>query len=102
MLARTLGFRSRAAMYDALTAEELTDWEAGYAIDPWGEERADLRNGILCSLTDACHRDKGSPSPPVEYMPYVKDLRQPDPEQTEEQMQEIWKNVVKSMGGKLK
>ena len=59
-------------MLAAMTAKELRDWEAYYQTEPFGEQRADLRNGILCSLTDACHRTKGQPQPPSAYMPFVK------------------------------
>lgn len=75
-------------MYAALTAEELLEWETLYAIDPWGEYRADLRNGLLCSLTDACHRAKGKPAPPLEYMPIVERLTE-KPQQSQEQMKAI-------------
>ena len=54
-----------------MTAGELADWETYYTVDPFGERRADLRHGILCSLTDACHRAKGSPQPPRAYMPFA-------------------------------
>ena len=87
-------------MYEDLTAEELLDWEIGYAIDPWGEERADLRIGLLCSLTDACHRTKGHADPPLSYMPYVKALQEPKPQQNDEDLREVWKEVVKKMGKK--
>lgn len=76
------------------------EWEAFYGIDPWGEERADLRSGMLCSLTDACHRTKGRPDPPLSYMPYVKALQAPKPQQSEEAMQAVWAEVCKKMGRK--
>lgn len=84
-LARELGYSGREALYEALTAKELLEWEILYGIDPWGEYRADLRNGLLCSLTDACHRSKGSPGKPLEYMPIVQQLTE-RPQQTEESM----------------
>ena len=59
-------------MYRVMTAADLVEWEASFLIDPWDEGRADLRNGILCSLTDACHRAKGQPQPPIHYMPYAE------------------------------
>jgi hypothetical protein len=71
-LARTLGKPSRRAMYRAMTAADLLEWEVDFAISPWDEERADLRNGILCSLLDACHRTKGTSPQPVDFMPYSK------------------------------
>ena len=32
-----------------MTVRELGEWLAYYAVDPWGEQRADLRNGILAA-----------------------------------------------------
>ena len=87
-------------MYRELTAAELAELEILYAIDPWGPERADLANGILCSLTDACHRAKGNPQAPIKYMPYVDGLI-PDAkptQQTVEEMQAIWKQAVAAFG----
>jgi|WetSurMetagenome_2_1015567.scaffolds.fasta_scaffold26577_5 hypothetical protein len=102
VLARTLGYPSRRALYADMTALELAEWEALYSIDPWGEERGDLRNGILCSLTDACHRTKGQPDAPIDYMPYVKELQGGKQEQTPEQMKAIFRSAVAAFGGKWK
>jgi hypothetical protein len=33
-----------------MDAEEFGWWAALYRTDPWGEERADARHGILCAL----------------------------------------------------
>jgi len=85
-------------MYEDLDADELLEWEAMYGIDPWGEERADLRNGILCSLTDACHRTRGQPDAPMAYMPYVRALRNEGDGQPEEEMREILDSASASWG----
>lgn len=87
-------------MYEALTAEELLEWEAAYAVDPWGPEREELLHGVLCSLVDACHRAKGQPQPPLHYMPYAEALRGKKPQQSEEQMKEQWKIAVAAWGKK--
>jgi hypothetical protein len=100
-LARSLGFPSRRALYSAMTAAELIEWEVMYGLDPWGEERADLRNGLLCSLTDACHRSKGTARSPIEYMPYVQNLREekvPEP-QVIENMKALWAEAVEAFNG---
>lgn len=85
-------------MYEALTCEELLEWEAAYAVDPWGPEREELLHGVLCSLVDACHRAKGQPQAPLHYMPYVEALRGKRPQQSEEQMKEQWKIAVAAWG----
>lgn len=61
-------------MYAALTAGELVELEQLYEIDPWGPERVETLFGVLCSLTDACNRVKGTPERPIHYMPFVKAL----------------------------
>lgn len=57
-----------------LTWEQFQGWQAYYALEPWGEERADLRNGLLCALTANINRDpkKGKAFGPADFMPFVK------------------------------
>lgn len=55
-------------MLERMSAVQFCEWQACYAIDPWGPERADLRSGIECSVMDACHRTKGRVKPPKDYM----------------------------------
>lgn len=52
--------------------DQLQSWQAYYAIEPWGEERADLRNGMLCALTLNIHRDrrKGEDAKATDFMPF--------------------------------
>jgi len=86
-------------MYRAMTARDLQEWEIDYAIGPWDEERADLRNGILCSLLDACHRAKGQPRAPIEYMPYTtRPARQNDTATMKANLAKFLKCDVKNLG----
>lgn len=79
-------------MLAAMDAEDLAEWEVLYELDPWGPERADLANGLLCSLTDACHRAHGHAMAPIDYMPHVKNLQKAmrATGQSNEEMQAIW------------
>lgn len=56
-----------------LTARELVEFEELYRMDPWGEERADLRAGIIASTLVNLKRDpkKTKAFRPVDFMPYV-------------------------------
>ncbi len=57
---------------------------AYYELDPWGEERADLRSGIVSAVIANVHRDaKKQPKPyqPTDFMPYWQ-----KPEMTEDQI----------------
>ena len=95
VLARGLGFVGRRAMYAGdrqrpMTAEDLAEWEVLYGMDPWGPERADWAMGILCSLTDACHRMKGQVKGPAEYMLFLRDTVEEPAEQSVEDMKATW------------
>ena len=48
---------------------ELSEFQAFYELDPWGEQRADLRIGQLCALTFNPNRKKGAaPATPADFM----------------------------------
>lgn len=50
---------------------ELTEWRAFYGLHPFGEDRADLRMGILASLTANINRDKKRKAfAPQDFMPF--------------------------------
>jgi hypothetical protein len=56
-----------------MSSRELTEWMCYFALEPWGEERADLRTGILSSLLANIHRDekkRHDPFTPEDFMPY--------------------------------
>ena len=59
-----------------LTAAELEEWIQFYRIDPFGEQRADLRIAILCSLVSGV---MGNGQPPRNFMPFRDDLRRLEP-----------------------
>jgi hypothetical protein len=58
-------------MYRDMTREDLAEWEALYVIDPWGEQRADLRAGIVASCVCATVPKHGPVPSPGELMPYL-------------------------------
>lgn len=47
-------------MLNSMSSKELADWQAYYTLEPWGDERADLRMGVLCALIANMFRKKGS------------------------------------------
>jgi hypothetical protein len=69
-----------------ISSAELTEWMAFDAIDPFGEERADLRAGIIASVTaNHSFAPPSKPRQPSDYMLFhVKQepapLFDPDPE----------------------
>ena len=65
-----------AEAQERISSAEYTEWLAYYQIEPWGDERADLRNGILCALTANMHRSKGRKFKAGDFMPkFGKDKR---------------------------
>lgn len=43
-----------------MSSYEFSEWMAYYKIDPFGEDRADFRNAIMCVLFGNAHKKKGA------------------------------------------
>lgn len=56
-------------MADGMTISQLRGWLAYYECEPWGEERADLRAGIVAATVGNVHRGKGRVLSPSDFMP---------------------------------
>lgn len=58
-------------MLSEMTSEQLSEWMAYYTLEPWGEERADLRMGILASVDANIHKStkRKKPYKPEDFMP---------------------------------
>jgi hypothetical protein len=70
-------------MLDRMTWREYLEWGEYYGLEPWGEERGDLRSGIVASVIANVNRDaKKQPKAfePVDFMPYYEKPK-PTPEQ---------------------
>lgn len=68
-------------MYRDMSAADLAEWEALYVVDPWGEQRADLRAGTIAAAAVAPYSKKGNPPKPADFMHYLpkrKPTRQDD------------------------
>lgn len=56
-----------------MSAQEFDEWWSYFQVEPFGEERADLRMGIIASTLANINRDaKARPEPyrPLDFMPY--------------------------------
>ena len=61
------------AFLEEIPASLLAEWQAYYAIEPWGEERADLRNAMAMQLTANINRKQGAtPFRVADFMPYAE------------------------------
>ena len=52
---------------------ELGAWAALWGINPWGEDRADLRSAIVASIVANANRDtkrRTEPFTPLDFMPF--------------------------------
>lgn len=67
-LALALGMTVRE-MLQKMSSAELTDWLAYWRLDPFGEERADLRAGIVAATTANVWAGKGKRAKPADFMP---------------------------------
>jgi hypothetical protein len=77
-----------------MDAEEFGWWAALYQRDPWGEERADLRNAALMALVASALGKKQYK--PADFMP--KFGPQPKPKRS---LYEQFKAITVAAGGKV-
>jgi hypothetical protein len=72
-------------MLEAISAQELTEWQAYAELEPFGFWRDHFHFGFLCSLLANIHRRKGAPTAaPGDFMPFYE-----KPPMTQEQMMRL-------------
>ena len=99
-LCKLLGIIDRPTLYATLTRKAYSEWAELWACDPWGEDRADLRAGIISSATISPHAKKGRTPKPMAFMPYLK--KKAVAKQSTDEMKSIWKGITKMMTRKKK
>lgn len=78
-------------------ARELHEWAAYYSREPFGEERADLRNGILACAVLAPHLKRGRrPPTPRNFMLRFGPRREP-----RQNIMEHLRLATLAMGGQI-
>ena len=50
-------------------SRQYSEWRAYYEVEPWGEERADLRSAIIACTIANVNRAKGKAFKPSDFMP---------------------------------
>lgn len=60
---------------EALDADEILWWEAQWAIDPWGDQRQDMRFAMLCQVVAAMVMQ--NPPPLTTFMLYPEGESKP-------------------------
>jgi len=68
-------------LLEILPEELFQEWFAEFRRDPWDEQRADLRLGIVASIVDAHRVNATTVRPPKNYMPYSREKVQQQPDQ---------------------
>ncbi len=48
-----------AELLSRISSRELTEWEAYYGLEPFGQERGDLQAGIVAAVIENAFKEKG-------------------------------------------
>ena len=82
-------------MLSEISSRDLAEWMAFSRLEPWGEERADLRMGIIASTIANANRGKGQ-------KPYkVQDFLPSFEQETEEAAQaRLMAKAMSALGGR--
>ncbi len=84
---------------DEVSAGEFLEWMNVYQRDPWGEERADYRAGIVAATLANIHRSKGRRFKPDDFMPKFQSANR---RQTQHEMVSVFKSFVEAQAAKQK
>lgn len=89
-----------------MPAGEFAAWRTLYDMQPWGEERADVRAAVGHAILDS-HRLKANPKPLKDYMPYYREPERKespgDPEAGKKivaALANAWRKATQKMKGK--
>ena len=74
-----------------LNSREFAEWLAYYNLEPWGEERADLRAGIIAAtVANAAPGRRGRTFQPKDFMPFTGERAQRQSTQEVEARIRLW------------
>lgn len=94
-------------MSEEISDAELREWMAFYRLEPFGDERADLRAGIVASTVVNVNRGKrGKATKPTDFMPYRtaaearrKALDVPEPKELGQKVRSIFGSMIAKQKG---
>jgi len=82
-------------MLAEMTSAQFAEWMAYAQLEPWGEERADLRAGIIAStMANSMRSKKGKPFKPQDFMARF------EPESEEAAVARMLAKTRAALGGK--
>lgn len=96
-LCKLLGIVDRPTLYAVLTHKAYSEWLELWNCDPWDEDRADLRAGIVASAAVSPYAKKGMVPKPIDFMPYAKIRKLAPRKQSTEEMKKTWAGITKMM-----
>ena len=72
--------KTRSELLREMSSAELSEWMAYYSIDPFGDERADLRQAFTSAAVCNAFRGKNQRTiKPSEFMPFSKEYKKQIP-----------------------
>lgn len=88
-------------MLDRMTSRQRAMWEAFYEMEPWGEQRDDLRTGMLISAIDRfLHGDEAQFEPGHAILKFKRKKKgSGEKGQSAEQQIAALKSIMAGMGG---
>lgn len=95
-----MGIPNPDVLLRAIPYRIYREWQEYASIEPFGENRADLRTGILAAVTANCHvRKQGQRAfQPRDFMPNFEQRKQAGPK---EHLQ-AFTHLTRMMGGKIR
>ena len=90
--------RTVRELLHSMDAAELQEWVAYYELDPWTDDRADLRAGIVAATVANANSTKGKFRPRDFMVEYGRRHREP---KTPDQLRSIAMLITGMMGGKV-
>lgn len=81
-----------------LSSQQLAEWLAYFQLEPWGEDRADLRTGIVASTVANANRSPKQKRPyqPDDFMPHFDG----EDEAPEVSAQRLMAQMKSALGGR--
>lgn len=78
-----------AELMNRISAREFAEWKAYLQIEPFGEDRDDIRSAIIACVIANCNREKGKP--PFKISDFVPKFKNGQPMDDEEMKLELMK-----------
>lgn len=80
-----------------LSARQLAGWQAYYSLEPFGDERADLRSARICQVLAEINRDKKRRSKPFTIQDFMPDFVSEDVDEHRRQDPDEMKKVLTAL-----